>query len=330
MTNSLIEMDKEIEELASGRKALSSIKKQVLEEYILLTKEGSTQIAVVLNSLDDNNKKLLTKKIQDYKSDTNPVSIISLYKDVLNKLNRQAQKMEKDLIFSSIIQANTLAASLLDNIYKNIDNLFSNNVINIYNTKVSHTVILGLIHQSKILSTWSTYLYTGISSELAKIDNPKYRWFFISNNTDSITKYINDLCNKTGAYHAMLSINQIKKANQDIQLLTESTNKSNTGMILSNKLSSDNLALVKRGIHSYNPFRLIGEGWNLFKNWQVKNNIQHKQWLEAHTAMLKLELENKDKDSPEYIKLQNIIAAYEINIVKTDKVINEYYTADED
>ena len=70
------------------------------------------------------------------------VQIYFLYQ---SRLSGQAQRDERKSPFSSLITAAKNYQTVLDEIDKNIDKMFENKVISLYNTKLSHIAIVGVI-----------------------------------------------------------------------------------------------------------------------------------------------------------------------------------------
>ena len=70
---------------------------------------------------------------------------IQIYSMYLNRLSGQAQREERKVAFSSLLHAAKSYSFVLDEIDRNIDKLFENKVISLYNTKLSHIAIFGVI-----------------------------------------------------------------------------------------------------------------------------------------------------------------------------------------
>lgn len=47
-------------------------------------------------------------------------------------------------------------------------------------------------------------------------------------------------------------------------------------------------------------------------------------WMQQHVAMLRMDLEQMDPTSPEYIRLQKVIESYDAEITDYDKKIAKY------
>lgn len=322
MTPNFNNIDNMIAGLVEGNGKLKFVPKRTLKDYVVFIEAATKINHDVLYSLSEQSRKKLAARISSTK-DHNGVS--DLYKSFVKGLERNAASKEKTAAFESIMSAAAATEAIVAELSKNIDALFANKVISIYNTKVSHAMALGMLHDAKTFARWSSYLFTGISSNLANLQIAKYRINFLESNLSQMVNYVNDLNNKTGVYNILTSIKQIRTNNKDAKIVSDS-NSPNTAVVLGDgSMRQQELDMFKKGLHSLNPFRLIGEAWNLFKHWLNDWNVSDKQWMEAHVALLRLELEGVSPDSEEYIRLQKIIDVYDEKIIKLDKKINEYY-----
>ena len=64
--------------------------------------------------------------------------------------------------------------------------------------------------------------------------------------------------------------------------------------------------------------------WDDWKHTQYLKNKDFKEWLENHSALLRLEVTNIDPNSPEYHRLLKIVDAYDQKIVEYDRKIASY------
>lgn len=111
----------------------------------------------------------------------------------------------------------------------------------------------------------------------------------------------------------------------DVNIVDEDGN-ANTAFMNSSAIPSSLQHSLTIGTKSFiiNIFRWIGEQWVMHKHLQYLRQTKEKEWMEAHVALLKMDLANADPNSEEYRKLVGIIDNYNDQLAELDQKIAAY------
>lgn len=253
----------------------------------------------------------------------------SVYDTYLTKLPSRALSDERTKFMGSLYHVNKTFVSILKDILKNINTLVEKEAINLKDTRVTQIAILGILRQSRVLSRWSInvwiqYLRIGTNTNR---DVPGSRVVFLLDNVDLVNKITRDIYNKTGAYMFLADVNSVKQKKADFLLgaSDSSTMSQITGMLnpaIFKASFLDNLVTALRLFTSI--FQNIGEKWDDWMHAIHLENIETKEWMENHNALLRMELADTDRSDPKYDKLVSIIEAYDQKITDYNAKIRRY------
>jgi hypothetical protein len=122
-------------------------------------------------------------------------------------------------------------------------------------------------------------------------------------------------------------ISELDKAgrNNDVNLIGDD-NTANLGFVQTTSYTPMMRNLFTTGARSFVHviFQSLGELWNLIKNHKYTKAKKEKEWMEAHVALLKLQLQGVDPNSDEYRKQVQIIESYNEMIAELDQKIAQY------
>jgi hypothetical protein len=243
-----------------------------------------------------------------------------LYKSYKSKLERKAANIESTKSLSSIRDANEEFIKILENLKDKGNEYFTSDKINIFNMRISHVILLGVLYDSERLSSYSKYMITAISFALqgSISDIPKYRIDFIRQNTDAVTKCVTAILDGTGAKEFATYIKNIKIEAKDFSLLSENNNvqvKQSSDI----KISENGKQLISSGTFGLLGFRWLGEKINLITVWKERQRLSEEEWLKSHVTLLMSKLDSIDENSEEYSKLKKVIERYEDQINKYER-----------
>jgi len=245
-----------------------------------------------------------------------------IYKALLNKLDRKPQAAEGNSPLSSVMEINKIFVNLLDTFHSKIDTLIPVKTINIHNLKLSYIVLLGLLDESRIISTFSTYLINLILNDKieAIIKQPKYKSFFLKGNLDEFARMVNDIFNNTGPVSFFQTIAKMKALNTDY-LLLNSDDKSNLDYVSTGPDTKGLVQYLDFFVAVPNPFKVLGSGWNRMQNFFYNIQVEERDWLDSQIELYKLQMADIPDDDPRIIQLKKVIKAYEEMISKRKREI---------
>lgn len=247
------------------------------------------------------------------------------YEVYASRLRGKAASAERDCPLKSLRDANGDYADLLKEIIKKVDDILGSEKVDIYNTRLSTLAVLGLIRQSDRVANFTLYLY----SYLVHVSNgsqsslPKYRENYMDLHMELVRKAVCDILDKQGAYNFLRDMNDLRNHQRDIVVgATGAFDFHHFTTIQGFSVSFlDNIIGALRCL---NIFGAALDAWDDYKQDKYERNKEIKEWLEQHTALLRMDLAQMDPTSPQYQKTVSIIEAYDAKIAEYDQMILEF------
>ena len=248
-----------------------------------------------------------------------------IYFEYVKGLNGKARSCEDHRAFDSIAAANKKFIKILTEINKNIDELFENKKVDIYDTRMSQVAILGIIKHSDIVANFSLYLYSFIVRVADGSTNsiPRYRDVFMAENVAKVAMITNKVVAHKGEYEFLNNVRKLKAKGADL-ILGANGSFSFPDFVNRGFYTPDILDTLLSALSCLNIFSAIG---NLIVDYKIDRNNRDKEikeWLENHVALLRLDLEDPNKNSAEKAKLIKIIKAYDEKIAEYDERIRKF------
>lgn len=254
----------------------------------------------------------------------------NVYPNYIKSLHGKAVQEERKRPMGSLLEANKSFIKILEEINKNLDALIQDKAITMWNVRMSHLAIMGILKQSDQVANFSSYLFTFLSKVASKLSNdiPKYRSAYLRDNLNAVSKSVCDLLDKKGVYTFMKDVTNLRREQQDV-VLGASGNL--TGWKNFTNISRFSISFIDALMSALSALNIFSHGldmWESYKLSKYEKNKETKEWLEAHVALLRMDLANMDKSSPEYTKMLNIIQAYDDKIADYDQKIQAFEEGD--
>jgi len=252
-----------------------------------------------------------------------------IYADIVSATR---SRNDSRVAFDDINKTAKAIKNVLDNFYANSKIVMDNkDHLNLLNAKLSHATALGFIQEAQhyldyVLCLFNTTTYEIVQRngvhELAAI--PPYRYKFLEDYKD---EFIGTFQKMSGGKHNTYLDNFKKlKSSKDDIYLTNQDRESN--LVMLDDLTKQNMNKNFIGTWSLNPFRWLGELYNVYRHNMYTKMAAEKEDLMAHVTLLQLDLADKDPNSEEYAKAVKIIDSYNQMIAELDQKINAYYNED--
>lgn len=327
MANEIVnQLNEKLTEMLQSREAfVKHVDRDAMKEYISSLLVDQRNIQASLRELVSTGSKLKKALDVNQKDRNKPgVQAYFAYKGMLAKHpDKRAAAAEDENPLSALTNTVDINIQVLEELESTIDGIFTNKTINIFNTRLSHVVILGILAESKLIYNYSRYLISGMVSSLTKQrDIAKYRYAFINDNGQQMANIVARAHSKTGSYNFQAMIKDLKTQSIDVTLIDDMANVVPNN-IDESKIKKNTLNVMQLGIPNLNIFRWLGEIWVTMKHNRAQEAKREKEWMEAHVALLKMDLADMDPDSEEYKRLVKIIEKYEEMITKADRKLNE-------
>lgn len=307
---------------------ISDFSKEDFLNFMGVTQSSLKAVVESFEEIQSAEMKSLGVYVQERINDRAAMNI-QIYRQFLGRIGNEAQKDERNGVFSSILNAIKKYQLVLNEIEKNINSLFENKVISLYNTKLSHVAIIGVIKNAGTLCDFAWFLFNGVCFDIGLgIERPaRYRFSFLNTYKDQMGACVNDLYAGVGDGAIFNEIVQLRRNNKDILLVNEEE-KVNDSMISTAGLNQSLSSSIIAGLMDLNIFRWIGEAWNLYRDSHYRGLEEKKDWMKTHVQLLRFKLQGMSEDDREYQKYQKIINNYDNMVAAADEKIKQYRKED--
>lgn len=303
----------------------NTVKKKDLYASIDLTSQRLKSFTGGFEVMSDADKRALADRIYAMKTKSDAQACAAY----INLAAQTRSRTDSSSAFSSIIIAAKAIANVLNNFLANIDLIFEGaNDINIHTAKLSHVAMFGFIEKAEMYSNYIVALLYCISYEVSahngthELDKPKpYKYSLINDKYEEF-KTFHDQMMHGGRESYLNTFKSLIKSVDNIRVANSDTG-SNLNMIDDSQLQGYSRGFLYQ--YSLNPFKWIGEQWNLIRDYIYKKREAEREAILTHINFLTAEMNGKDPNSEEYQKYVKVIAAYNEMVAKLDQKINAYY-----
>lgn len=252
-----------------------------------------------------------------------------IYADIVSSVK---SRNDARVAFDDIIKTSKAIRNVLDNFYANSKLVLDNmDHLNIHNAKLSHATALGFIQEAQHYLDYTLCLFNTTTYEIVQRNGvhelapiAPYRYKFLE---DFKNEFINTFKKMSGGRHSTYLENFKKlRTSKDNIYLTSQDRESN--LVMLDDVTKQNIDKSFIGTWSLNPFRWLGEIYNVYRHNMYTKMAAEKEDLLAHVTLLQLDLADKDPNSEAYAKAVKIIDAYNQMISELDQKINAYYNED--
>ena len=301
-------------EVAPGKK-MKTINKEDYRENLTLMRERIATLVSTLSMLPAAEKQEIANNIFKSTSDRNNIAC-----NAYVAIARAIGKNDLRIAFDSISTVAATYQKVLESLDRTANTSFKDKAITVYNSKLSHVAIFGVLGE---IDLFDNIVYELCQNNgVRELPMPKkYRIDFIQREQ---VNFINLVKNRIQSGAAVI-ISDLDKAsrNGDVNLVGDD-NASNLGFVQPAGYTPTLRNLLTIGARKFIIFQWLGEFWNLIKHSKYQRAKKEKEWMEAHVALLKLQLQGVDPNSDEYRKQVQIIEAYNEMIAELDQKINQY------
>lgn len=247
----------------------------------------------------------------------------AIYAEFVHKLEGQAAQNERKSPMRTCDQVAGRFITTLDDITDKVPRMFDDKM-NLNSMRFSHLAILGTVELCEQFAKTCVYLYQGIAHEIIQEtpEPPRYRYKYVHDHLQTLVNVTNWVYRGNGPIAYEVALKELRNANNDI-LIADDNGDPNTKFFNMNKVSRNTSSFL--GSAMQNPFFILGKLWVEWERRRISKLEQEREWIESNVALLKLKLENVDRDSPEYTKREKVVERYEGIISELDRKINKYY-----
>lgn len=256
---------------------------------------------------------------------------VQLYFNYIKSLTPQGYKLEQTHSFGTLVETLKSINSVAIELKSNIDKYIGEAEVNKFNMKISHVGVLNFVKICEYMCNYSYFLFNGVVKEISKTYNvkisskllPAYRTMYIEKNTKLIAYVVNKQIKNNVFKDVLTSLTELKKEGKDI-LINSTTDDSSNGELADIVIQTNPLVLVDiLGFDSI-PL-LIGKIYHDILHWWYVRVQREKEWMETRVNLVRLEMNNVDVESEEYLHLSKIADNYDLLITEADSKLNKYF-----
>lgn len=308
---------------------LRKLSKEDLTELIDQALEINSQVSLSISSFSAEEFKIMYSNYKDNLSNYNLKGSEKVYEDYIKKLSGRAKDFENKKMLGAINSACLTNIKLLGEFKNNINELFEQEELSIFEIKLSHVAALGLIRQAARVGTWGSFFLAQLiyvsSDDRSEI--PNYRSSYLKKYVFDVAEGINTIVNTSSTYSFISDMRNLKHGQSDALLAVDNQpNQFLTTPMIVKGIGTVAILLVTVAMAGLGLafLRWAPVKWEDFKYQNYQRNKQTKQWLEAMIAAKRLDLSGMDHEDPEYQRLVKIIESYSQMLNDIDAKIAKY------
>lgn len=326
LSNVLVSLAKGLGGLVKQQVKFQSLRKEDVQLFIQNSIEAHQKMEYILGLLPDAEMKRWLRDVVTPAMKNDSSIANNIYNNYVTPLNGKAASDERQRPLLSLKECHHDYQKLLKEISKKLDSLFENQATDLWNVRMSHLAVMGMLRQSDMVVNFSNYMYTYMSRLASKTANsiPKYRANYLVDNCDRVAKIVTDFRSKKGNYLFLQEVDTMKKQQRDLVL---GATGDITGFLKHTSISHFSVSILDSlasALSCLNIFGAAMDAWDDYKLDKYERNKETKEWLEQHVSLLRMDLEGMDPSSPQYTKTLQIIQAYDDKIADYDRRILEF------
>ena len=282
-------------------------------------------VAQFFTAIEDSSAKL-QKWLVDSKNNTQLPSIVA-YNKIASSLTGSAKITNDQRFLGAMSDTVNALIIILEDISGNLDKLFVDKNITIYNTKISQVAIFGMIENAKVFADFVTaFIEVLMSDRTAALGKPeKYVFNRLNGYMDQACELMNRVLNNKLSKTFTAAILKYRNSGSDNTVI----NSENKPTVQFTKINSDvTESDIAAGARGFKVFRWIGDWFVDRKDRKNRRRIALRDQLQARARLLQLELDGVEKDSAEYKRLVKIIENYQKQIDRLNQDIDKYENED--
>lgn len=240
------------------------------------------------------------------------------------QFNTAARRDNASKFIYSIEMSIRFYLNVLDEITESIDDIIKNSSMTIYNTKISHAVVIGMVDKiSKFALFCETFIGLATSELLdgSVAAPPPATAAILANHYNDAAQLIN-LCYTTKADDFINHIQKFASSGDDIIVANPKT-KSALKFFRSGSggIKDDDFTMATHGV---GIFKRIGEFFSDRIDNKIRRLRAEREILDNRAKLLQLSLVGKSEDDPEYIRIAKIVEKYQKLINDIDRKLERY------
>jgi len=335
---------------SSNKKMYSTITKANILAEVEDTRWSLSSVDSVMSSISEENlRKAADKALDRIKWDKDYATLLG--KPVFNLLSNFMKKVERrslqhddlssKLPIKTIEVVNKRLIKMLDDLATNADLVLTHSgEVEVRNTQISHGLYMGVLQSAKMWSMYTRILIAVVDTinlykpqfqnkdsslrESPNVEIPRYMLSYLEDYADSYIDILNKVAGAPKNYSIIKDITNIRSNGLDFKFSSGNTSGSaqSSKMVL-NVIGISNPFLAAWGM-VISTVGLPARAYVDMRHEHYTKIKEEKKWLETHIALMKMDMEGVDPNSPEYLKYRKMLDYYTDRIAEMDKKLSQY------
>lgn len=324
MSKALDKLDAAVKaEVAAGSAVKTMNRDQLVDEISNVTLSLRTNLSFFTGLGANGCDKLQGWYVAERKNNSKLASIVFMG-EVYSHLTGKAKLSMEKAFCGPIVDSMAGFIAMFDEIINNIGKLFADKTFNLYNTKVSHVAVLGMIHDANILNrVVEAFIAQLCHDKCAELSVAPYQSKLLAGSAQEIADIVNKCVDARHSKSFTAAVLKYKTSGNDVTIL----NSSNDSAVQFAKLDGNiSESTIKSGSRGLAIFRWIGDFWTDYQDAKMRKQAALRDEHEARVKFLQMLLLDADPSSAEYERLTKIISNYEMLINRLNQKLDKYYS----
>lgn len=234
---------------------------------------------------------------------------------------------DRKTAFSGFINTARSYLDVLNTILRKIADITESRTINIYNARLSHAAVFGLIAQADRFADFTLNLFSGVLFDtiehngVSEIEPPAKEVLpKLLEDKDDMIQIVNNI-STIGPASLKNMINHFAFADDT---LVDDEHKPNVNVNVGN-LSNVQKHFIQYGFGMLSYiFRWFGEIGNVLRASKAQKAMKEQEWMKERISLLQMDLAGMDPDSKEYRNIVKSVDKYGKMIADLDKSLQKY------
>jgi hypothetical protein len=266
-------------------------------------------------------------KLQEWvkKNSTNQtLSSMKIYNQIYAGLTSAGQKAMKERFLGAFVDTLAGLTAILNETVNNIDALYTEKVITIYNTKVSQVAVIGMIHSARVFSTFVTnFIDQMMSDRSASLFKPAaYVTEELRNDLPTVIALINRVIGGQLSKSFVKAIIKYRASGVDTSIVNQDNKVTVQFARINNDVTESDIMAGSKGLIGLSKW--IGDLFVDVADIRLRLLRSQREQIQARVQLLQLELDGSDENSAEYKHQVEVIKNYQRLIDRLNQKLAKY------
>ena len=279
-------------------------------------------VSQFFTALEDDQDKLQSWLAGAAKSSGN-LKAIALYNKIMSKISGSASATMGRRFLGAMSDTVNAMIVIMEEVSGNIDKLFVETNLTIFNTKISQVAVIGVIENSHMFSEFCTKFIEALMYDRNQnLDKPeRYVYDYLDSNLDLACTLMNRVLNNKLSNTFMSALLKYRSNGSDSNVVNSESKPTVQFARIGSEVTENDIDAGARG---FKIFRIIGNWFSDMTDKRNRRKMALRDQLQARARLLQLELNGTDPDSSEYQRLVKIIANYQKQIDRLNQALAKY------